>query len=56
MWNLDDEIRPELSPTEQLLGVGRPPLGLRLCINDLALIPFSLVWCTLQTEEYSMKA
>lgn len=40
----EDVIRPELSPSEQLLWTGRPPQGFRLTPFDWVLIPFSLLW------------
>ncbi len=40
----DNEIARELSPGEQLLWEGYPPLGFRLYASDALIIPFSLVW------------
>jgi hypothetical protein len=41
---LEEEIRRELAPGEQLLWNGIPQQGLRFRPADAALIPFSLMW------------
>lgn len=35
----------ELAPGERVLWQGAPPTGFRVSVQDVFLIPFSLVWC-----------
>lgn len=41
---LENELRPSLSPGEQLIWAGKPKTGIRFKGSDAILIPFSIVW------------
>lgn len=45
MNNLPEDIRCELSGTEQVLWFGQPRQGVVVRGSDVFLIPFSLMWC-----------
>jgi len=43
-FDLEQELRPNLSPGEKLLWTGKPKTGIVFRRSDLFLIPFSLLW------------
>jgi len=46
MWtDAESEIQQQLDAEEHLLWCGKPRDGIRFRLNDVFLIPFSLVWC-----------
>jgi hypothetical protein len=44
-FELENELRPFLSPDEKLLWTGKPKTGIMFRTMDIFLIPFSLLWC-----------
>ncbi len=44
-FDLEEELKPNLSSGEKLIWTGKPKTGILLRSSDIFMIPFSLVWC-----------